>query len=415
MTAVLDFALLPPEVNSARMYSGAGSGSLLLAASAWRSLAAELRSTALSYYAVLAALTEEEWHGPASAAMAAAAAPYVTWMNATAVRAERAATQAEAAAAAHETAFAGTVPPPQIAANRCRLDWLVTTNTLGQHTPAIAATEAQYGEMWAQDAGAMYGYAASSAAATDLAPFGAPQQITDTAGVSEQLASVHRAATTSAGTGREALSQLTSSVPDSLRSLASPSSMDAAGGLNSGGWNPFAPGSAGDTTGLNGALNALFGPDTAFGQFVNANLWNTIFGSGFYLPSNYLGTGADFIGLSQAAGTAADGAASAAAGAAGAAGAGEAVAGAAGNGISAGVGNGALVGPLSVPPAWTGVTPDSPLFPAAGATRMIAPPAAVAAGMPAVPLAGTSGQGYGRNVPQYGFKPTFVARPPAAG
>lgn len=33
----------------------------------------------------------------------------------------------------------------------------VATNILGQNTPAIAATETQYAEMWAQDAAAMYG------------------------------------------------------------------------------------------------------------------------------------------------------------------------------------------------------------------------------------------------------------------
>jgi hypothetical protein len=32
-----------------------------------------------------------------------------------------------------------------------------------------------------------------------------------------------------------------------------------------------------------------------------------------------------------------------------------------------------------------------------------------------MPLGGMAGQGFGRNVAQYGFKPTFVARPPAAG
>ena len=118
MTAPLDFAMLPPEVNSARMYSGAGSASMLAAASVWKGVAAELRSMALSYGAVLSALTDEEWHGPASAAMADAAAPYVAWMNTAAVQAEQAASQAEAAAAAYETAFAATVPPPEIAANR---------------------------------------------------------------------------------------------------------------------------------------------------------------------------------------------------------------------------------------------------------------------------------------------------------
>jgi hypothetical protein len=155
----VDFAMLPPEINSARMYGGPGSGPMLAAASAWNGLAAELRSTALCYGSVLSALTGEEWHGPASAAMSAAVAPYVAWMSTTAAQAEQTAAQAESAVAAYEAAFAATVPPPLIAANRAQLAALVATNVLGQNTPAIAATEAQYGEMWAQDAAAMYGYA----------------------------------------------------------------------------------------------------------------------------------------------------------------------------------------------------------------------------------------------------------------
>jgi PPE-repeat protein len=411
VTAVLDFALLPPEVNSARMYSGAGSGSLLMAASAWKSLAAELRSTALSYRAVLLALTEEEWHGPASAAMAAAAAPYVAWMNTTAVQAEQTATQAEGAAAAYETAFAATVPPPQIAINRAQLAELVATNVIGQNIPAIAATEAQYGEIWAQDAAAMYGYASTSAVATDLNQFDPPEQITDIAGLSEQSAAVGQAAAADAGTGQSTLSTLMDTVPGNLQDLASPSSMVTRIDLS--GWNPFAPGSASDTTGLNGMLNALFGMDTAFGQFVNANIWNTSLGSGFYLPSNFVGTAADFIGLSQVGGAAAEvttGVADSAAAAA----ATEAVAGAAGNSVSAALGNAAPVGPLSVPPTWVDTPQARPAL-ALGATPMLASPAAVAAGMPGVPLAGMTGKGYGRQVPQYGFKPSFVARPPAAG
>lgn len=75
MTAALDFATLPPEINSARMYSGAGSAPMLAAASAWHGLSAELRASALSYSSVLSTLTGEEWHGPASASMTAAAAP----------------------------------------------------------------------------------------------------------------------------------------------------------------------------------------------------------------------------------------------------------------------------------------------------------------------------------------------------
>jgi PPE-repeat protein len=413
VTAIFDFALLPPEVNSAKMYTGAGSRSLLVAASAWKSLAAELRSTALSYAAVLTALTEEEWHGPASAAMAAAALPYVAWLDTTAEHSEQAATQAEAAAAAYETAFAATVPPPQIATNRAQLAELLATNVIGHNIAAIAATEAEYGEMWAQDAAAMYGYASTSAVATDLAQFDAPQQITELAGLSEQSAAVGQAVAADLGTGQSALSTLMDTVPGNLHDLASPSSAATGVAFDLSGWNPFAAGSARDTTGLNGVLNSLFGVDSAFGQFINANIWNTIFGSGFYLPSNFLGTASDFIGLSQVGGAAAEvttGVADSAAAAA----ATEAVVGTAGNSVSAALGNAAPVGPLSVPPSWVG-TPQSQPASALGATPMFASPAAVAAGMPGVPLGGMAGRGYGRQVPQYGFKPSFVARPPAAG
>jgi PPE-repeat protein len=314
-------------------------------------------------------------------------------MEAAAVRAEQTAAQARAAAGAFETAFAATVAPPAIAANRIRLASLVAGNVLGHNAAAIAATEAQYGDMWAQDAAAMYGYAATSAVATDVAPFEAPEEIA--------------AASTPAGPAGGTLTQLMSSVPGGLQSMASPAS-------TVGGWNPFAPGSASDTTGLNGVLNALFGTDTAFGNFINANIWNTIFGSGFYLPGNFLGTAADYIGLSQAGSTAADGAAAGAAEGA-AAGAADGVAAAAGDVVAAGVGASASVGPLSVPPTWTGGAPPGPLAGALGGTPMVAPPPAAAVGMGGVPLMGVICQGAGRNPPQYGFKPTFVARPPAAG
>src|SRR6185437_9447168 len=108
-------------------------------------------------------------------------------------QAEQSATQAQAAAAGYEMAFAMTVPPPVIAANRSLLAALVATNFFGQNTPAIAATEIQYAEMWAQDAAAMYGYAASSAAATSLSPFQQPQQNTDPSSSASQAAAVSQA------------------------------------------------------------------------------------------------------------------------------------------------------------------------------------------------------------------------------
>ena len=45
MTAFMDFGLLPPEINSGRIYSGPGSAPLLAAAAAWSGLAADLRAT----------------------------------------------------------------------------------------------------------------------------------------------------------------------------------------------------------------------------------------------------------------------------------------------------------------------------------------------------------------------------------
>jgi PPE-repeat protein len=406
MAAGLDYALLPPEVNSARMYAGAGSGPMLVAASAWKALAAELRSTALSYHAALSGLTDQEWHGPSAAAMTEAATPYVTWMNTTATGAEQTASQAEAAAAAYQNAYAATVPPTHITANRTRLTTLVSTNTLGQNTPAIAATEAQYSDMWAQDAAAMYGYAGSSAQATRLTQFSAPPPITTPDAGTDQTTAVTNAAGNAAGTGQNTLSQLLTTTPNTLQTLSTPSTLLT---NDLGGWNPFAAGSAADTSGPNGVINALFGTNTAFGQLLNANIWNTIFSSGFYMPGNFLGTAADFIGLgNQGGAAAADGAAGAATGAAeGAA--------AAGGSITAATGNAPIVGPLSVPPSWTGAAPPSPLAPAYGGTPMIAPPPAVAAGMPGVPLGATGANGIGRAAPQYGFRPTFVARPPSAG
>jgi PPE-repeat protein len=204
----VDFAVLPPEVNSGLMYTGAGSGPLEAAAAAWDGLASELSSAASSYQSVVSELTSGSWLGPSSMAMAAAAAPYVAWMNTTATQVERTASQARSAAAAYQAAFAATVPPSVIADNRATLAMLVATNVFGQNTAAIAANEAQYGEMWAQDATAMYGYDGASAAATTLTAFTEPQQNTkpaangsQAAAAATQASATSTAQTTSTGSG----------------------------------------------------------------------------------------------------------------------------------------------------------------------------------------------------------------------
>jgi hypothetical protein len=168
-------------------------------------MAEELHSAASSGHAVVSALTGAAWLGQASVSMASSTAPYLAWLSATAALAEQTAAQLAAAASAFEAAFAATVPLPVIAANRALLLALTATNVLGVNTPAIATVEAHYGEMWAQDAVAMYGYAGASAAASTLTPFAPPTEVADPTG----------------------LAGLAAAVPQALQQLASPASAGA--------------------------------------------------------------------------------------------------------------------------------------------------------------------------------------------
>ena len=223
----MDFGALPPEVNSSRMYVGPGPATLLAASAGWDGLAAELQTAASGYQSAISSLTDESWIGPSSMSMAAAVTPYLVWMNATAAQCEEAATQAAAAAGAYETAFAMTVPPPMVAANRVQLATLIATNILGQNTPAIMATEAEYSEMWAQDATAMYNYAATSASATAFSTFASPPQTTNPSGFVNQAGAIVQ----TAGNKAQTIStQLMSSVTQALQGLSTPGSSSAMGG-----------------------------------------------------------------------------------------------------------------------------------------------------------------------------------------
>ena len=376
MTAFIDFATLPPEINSARMYAGAGAGPMLAAVSTWSGLAAELRATASSYDSVVTGLTGEEWHGPTAESMAAAAARYVAWLHTSAIRAEETAEHALAAVGAYEAAYAEIVPPALISANRAQLGALVATNFLGQNTPAIAATEAQYAEMWAQDAAAMYQYAGSCAVAAQLIPFTQPRKVANATGPATQ------AAGTAAANHQSALSGLVSSVPKALQGLAS----------SGGSGGPFA------------WLKAFWkewGP--------NANIWNTLTSTGLFGPADII---APFLSVLAAGGAHSAGLIADDIGVSGSALAGNVgSAGQLGGAVSSGLGRAVTVGKLSVPPSWTSAARlASPVAPALGATPMVAPPAAGPGmpGIPGMPLASVAGQTPGRAVPQYGFRPTFV-------
>ena len=195
----MSFMMFPPEVNSALMYAGAGSGPLMAAASAWDELAADLETTATSYQAVIQELTGGPWLGPSSVQMTSATAPYIAWLQGSSIQAAQTSAQARLAAAAYEGAFDSTVPPTVIAANRALLAALVATNFLGQNTPAIAATEALYMEMWFQDGLTMDSYALVSQQATAL-PAQAPAPTTSDGGTSADAAAAAQSTANSLGT-----------------------------------------------------------------------------------------------------------------------------------------------------------------------------------------------------------------------
>jgi PPE-repeat protein len=410
---MVDFGALPPEVNSARMYSGPGSSSLQAAASAWNGLAAELQSAAQGYDTVITQLSSDEWTGTASAAMASAAQPYVTWMQQTAAEAEQAATQARAAAAAYEQAFAATVAPPLIAANRAETAQAVQANVFGQYTPLIAQLEAQYGQMWAQDAAAMYSYAGQSASAAQVTPFATPAATTNPGGTANQSAAVSQATATSAASSSQSiLQQLTSSMPSSLQSLASPAATSAATTTET----PFQAlwSFLFGTTALATNLSALV---TSYSPYA-ALFYNT---EG--LPYFSVGMGNFGVQIAKSAGML-GGALPAAVpppALGGLGGLGAALGGGAGAGahsvaaISGGAGS---VGKLAVPASWIGGGAAPPMTPHTQLVSSVsaAPEAAAGSGnlMGGMPLAGTRGGGFGSG-PRYGIKPTVMPRPPSAG
>uniref|UniRef100_UPI003F9E6FB6 PPE family protein n=1 Tax=Mycobacterium sp. TaxID=1785 RepID=UPI003F9E6FB6 len=433
----MDYGALPPEINSGRMYAGPGAGSMLATAAAWDGLSAELQSAASSYGSVISALSCGPWLGPSSTAMAAAAAPYVAWMSATAGQAELAATQAKAAAAAYASAFAATVSPPEIAANRAQLMTLVATNLFGQNTPAIAATEAQYGEMWAQDAAAMYGYAASSAATTaKVTQFTAAPQTTSGAGLAAQATAGAQTTGTSAGTGvQSTLSQLISTVQTALQNLASPLSSALGGSSSSTTTSILGPGGLSTLSSSGFSVGGL--AESVVAEYAAIPGWAALSMTSS-LSSTMTGTtlgpliGAPMNIAFQSAANAAN-----AAGAAGAAAAPSALGSGFGGGFGglpglgglAGIGQAASVGGLSVPPNWGWAATAPAGLVGAARLPMLAPAGvplagdAVAAGMGfPVPFGGLgraaavgAGVGAGAAAVKYASRLKFVPRSPAAG
>ncbi|MFV0494521.1 PPE family protein [Mycobacterium sp.] len=369
----MSFGERPPEITSALMYAGPGAGPMIAAATAWDALAAELQSTAASYGSIVEGLAAETWTGPSAAAMAAAAAPYVTWMSATAAQAKLAGDQAKAAAGAYEAAFAAVVPPPQIAVNRSEVALLVATNIFGQNTGAIAMLEAQYAEMWAQDTAAMFGYAAASAAASQLTPFADPPQVANPAGLANQAAAAAQAGVSSAGTAA------TTTVASAAASAAAlPFPFDAVSEV----LTALGEASTNYMDSMGELLNVLTGTplaaetwENAFGIVADSGRFSTVFNDGMSgpnlgmtefkvfwkppienIPKSSLGAG---LGMVPNAGLPSMTTST----------------------VSAGAGEANVIGKLSVPPSWASATPAVRMVSSMGpASSMFAAPAA---GVPA--------------------------------
>ena len=265
---VFDFAARPPEVNSTLMYSGAGAGPMMAAASTFGSLSSELSSNAAAYESVMSQLTGSEWTGPSSTAAAAAAQQNIDWLTTTSAQLQEAAAKATASAAAYEAAFSATIPPPVVYANRAQLAALVATNILGQNTPAIAANEAMYGEFWAQDATALTTYAANAAASAQVTPLTEPTQSTNPGGTGAQAAAVSNAVNSNAS--NSGLNGLLSSLQSTSSAAATPAASSA------------------QATGLTGLYNAIQG---FFGVGVVQDTINTV---------NVTGSWCMFMGLASA-------------------------------------------------------------------------------------------------------------------
>jgi PPE-repeat protein len=291
---------------------------------------------------------------------------------------------------------------------------LVATNVIGQNTPAIAANEAMYGEMWAQDAAAMYGYAGSSAAASSVKAFTQPPETSNPAAQATQGSAVTQANGASTGAGVQSqLQQLTSTIPSSLKQLTSPISAATNAATQ--------PASA-----LDAFLDFLDGADgNSIGTFLNSSLVNGVVSGSYVSPA--LVTPAITSGLADI--NSLQPSVDSAPGGAGVTGLitpqppAPLPAAVPNVGVSVNTSGSTLVGRLSVPPAWTAAAQvanhSGVTYAGGGWTNAVGPTGggteAGAAGMPGMPGAASSRSGGFGHGPRYGMRLTVIPRPPSAG
>jgi PPE-repeat protein len=297
-----------------------------------------------------------------------------------------------ASAAAYEAAFAATVPPTEIAANRALLAQLVATNFLGVNTPAIAATEALYGEMWVQDSTMYAAYQASSTASSALQPVTPLTSNTDPAA----------AATGTAGAATNAVtSNATQLAAAPLAAAVDPPPFTTTGIL----------GSIDNFLGTPSVLNAINGSVNTAAWWVGntiptaVSLGHTFGAVPAVAVSDVMPAGAGGITEGAMVSTVAPMGAMGGMGGLGAA-------------ASAGVGQASTVGSLSVPASWSTAAPATAAASAApleGSGWTVASEAAEGApvtampGMPGMAAAAKGAGAYGAG-PRYGVKPIVMPK-----
>jgi PPE-repeat protein len=284
-----------------------------------------------------------------------------------------------------------------IAENRARLAMLVATNFLGINTPAIMATEAQYLEMWVQDATMMYTYQAASAAAGVLQP---PTPLTPA--TNPAAPALLGAANTQAATATP-IQALTNAF------VFGPPAINGPNPINFAGTFPI-------SSSLLQSIDGFLGTPSVFNAIngaVNTGAWFTMNAiPNAALIGKTLGTVPGFTpaALSDAVAPAAGATAVAEGTMVGSV----MPTGGLGAAASASLGASSAVGGLSVPASWSAATPASlasSTAPLAGSgwTAATEEPVAAMPGMPGAAAAAKGAGAYGAG-PRYGVKPIVMPK-----
>ncbi|GAB3134274.1 hypothetical protein GCM10027289_25840 [Tsukamurella serpentis] len=178
----MTFIALPPEVNVGRLMTGAGPAPATAAAAAWASVAASVSARSAFLTALLPRLAAS-WQAPETSLMTRNVAMYLAHNEGVRVQSLLASTRHTKQAADYSAALAGMAQLPEIAQNHVTNAVLHATNFLGVNTAAIAANEAEYAAMWAQNASMMTVYLANSVANMTFEPFVPPKPMATAAAV----------------------------------------------------------------------------------------------------------------------------------------------------------------------------------------------------------------------------------------